>query len=154
MEFNSGFKGLIKLELSPNRFLKNTQILCFAKIFAVETELFPTNIRTKRHDAANSLFPQFCESLKKKQPKTVFQVVVCRPAAQFGRRGSFTFVMEVTSRSHNRDPEYFLLSSEENPQQTVVFFTLQISPPPPGSHEAAYTTRLIGGPLYVTTGSS
>jgi hypothetical protein len=74
----------------------------------------------------------------------------CAGNCLWARRNSVVgisyFIMEVTSRSHNRDPEYFLLSAEETPQQIVVFFTLQISPPSPGSHEAHHTTRLIGGP--------
>jgi hypothetical protein len=55
-------------------------------------------------------FRSFAKASKEKKPKAGVQVIVCGPAATRSS-GSLTFIMEVTPRSHNRDPEYFLLSA-------------------------------------------
>lgn len=59
--------------------------------------------------------------------------------------------MKVTPRSHNKDPEYCLLSQERNqfkkkPQQILVFCTL-VGPPDPLGRRAAGSARALTTPL-------
>jgi len=62
MGFNSGFKGLMKLEFSRQIFEK-PQLINVIKICPARAELFHENGRwdrqTDRHDKANSRFSQF-----------------------------------------------------------------------------------------------
>ena len=57
---------LMKVEFPREFFFsQNTQIWNFMKICPVGAELFHLDRRTDRHDKANSLFSQFCESVQK-----------------------------------------------------------------------------------------
>jgi len=52
----------MELEFFFGRISKNTQVQNLMKIRLMGAELFHADRRTGRHDEANSLFSQFCES--------------------------------------------------------------------------------------------